>query len=226
MREAIDAGWSIVEFFVTGDYDFGFAHDSSWYVLDERTFVSVADVSTPQGVMAVVSMSAPFLETPLEDGWLLVADSISDPGNLGTIIRSAEAAGASRVVLVDETVDPFSPKVVRSSAGAMFHIPVGESSFARLKADRYRLLGLTSHTSVSGSATTSIYDVSVDGRIAVVVGSEASGISADAPIDDWITIPHVGRAESLNAAMAATVMCMHVARTRSQSVRRREGDVH
>lgn len=226
MREAIDAGWSIVEFFVTGDDHFGFAHDSSWYVLDERTFVSVADVSTPQGVMAVVSMSAPFLETPLEDGWLLVADSISDPGNLGTIIRSAEAAGASRVVLVDETVDPFSPKVVRSSAGAMFHIPVGESSFARLKADRYRLLGLTSHTSVSGSATTSIYDVSVDGRIAVVVGSEASGISADAPIDDWITIPHVGRAESLNAAMAATVMCMHVARTRSQSVRRREGDVH
>lgn len=214
--EALRSGWNVVELFVSTDSDF--RADVPIFELDERTLASVSDVKTPQGVVAVVEMTSPHEPHRTEGAWCLVADGISDPGNLGTMMRSAEASGADEFVLLNNTVDPFAPKVVRSSAGALFHLSTRESTYEQLRSEGVRLLGLTSHDSIKRTTVRSMYDVSVEGRIGVVVGSEAHGISVDAPIDEWVTIPHVGRAESLNAAMAATVMCMHVAHVRPKSL--------
>lgn len=222
--EALRSGWNIVECFVSPDSDFHV--EVPIYELDERTFDSVSDVKTPQGVMAVVEMRPPKSASIRGDNWCLVADGISDPGNLGTMMRSAEASGASEVVLLNNSVDPYSPKVVRSSAGALFHLATRVSTYEQLCSEGLRLLGLTSHDSVNGESVRSMYDVDVDGRIGVVVGSEAHGISPSSPIDQWVTIPHEGRAESLNAAMAATVMCMHVAHARSKSVPQTPESLH
>ncbi len=173
---------------------------------------------SPQGVAAIVSMEPPSKVTKNTLSWCVVCDSIADPGNLGTIMRSAEAAGASTISFVGSCVDPFSPKVVRSSAGAIFHLQLRlADTFEQLIEEKIRLVGLTSHDVVAGKSATSLYDLPTAGRLGLVVGSESHGISKSAPIDEWVTIAHVGRSESLNAAMAATVACMHVARSRQAS---------
>jgi TrmH family RNA methyltransferase len=151
---------------------------------------------------------------PVTDGLLatssfvLVADRITDPGNLGTIMRSAEACGVEVVVATPGTVDALNPKVVRASAGALFHVPVLGATLAAVRSAGLRLVGTSSHR----GATHTTYDWT--GRVAVVLGSEAHGLPDDAPVDDWVRIDHRGRAESLNVAMAATVVAFEAARAR------------
>jgi RNA methyltransferase, TrmH family len=139
--------------------------------------------------------------------FLMAADRLGDPGNAGTIIRSAEAAGADAVVLTPGSVDMYNPKAVRATAGSLFRIPVVEATLDSLT--QFRRLGTSSHR---GDVYT---DPVYGGRVAVVVGNEAHGLDEDAAIDQWITIPHAGPAESLNVAMAATVLAFEVARQRS-----------
>jgi RNA methyltransferase, TrmH family len=165
----------------------------------------VASTESPQPILAVVGMRANTL--PDEATFVLVADRLADPGNAGTIIRSAEAAGADGVVLTPGSVDPYNPKVVRASAGSLFRVPVIEATLESLAG--FRRLGTSSH---HGDLYT---DPVYHGRCAVVVGNEAHGLDDDAAIDQWITIPHAGPTESLNVAMAATVVAFEVARQRS-----------
>lgn len=164
----------------------------------------VASTETPQPVLGVVSMQAASI--PADATFVLVADRLNDPGNAGTIIRSAEAAGAAAVVLTPGSVDRYNPKVVRASAGSLFRVPVLEATLGELAG--FRRLGTSSHR---GDLYT---DPVYHGRVAVVVGNEAHGLDDDADVDQWITIPHAGRAESLNVAMAATVIAFEVARQR------------
>ena len=131
---------------------------------------------------------------------LVILDRLNDPGNLGTILRSAEASGADAIVLTPGSVDPYNPKVVRASAGALFHVPVIEATLADVAGHGIRLVGTSSHRGTSHTA----FDWS--GRIGIVLGSEAHGLDEDAPVDDWVRIDHRGRAESLNVAMAATLL--------------------
>ena len=141
-------------------------------------------------------------------------DAVSDPGNLGTILRSAEAMGASGVVLGSGTVDPFNPKVVRASAGALFHVPVVEgASLDEVKALGYRVLATSSHEQAGSQ---NLHEADVSGAVCVVLGSEAHGVSAEhsSSVDGWIRIDHAGRAESLNVAMAATIISYEMARAR------------
>lgn len=181
------------------------------YVLDARTFDSVNDTSTPQGVLAVCAIPGVRAPVVTASDWYVVADNISDPGNLGTIIRSAEAAGASGVILSGQSVDVWAPKTVRASAGAVFHVPVHElSDLAAVRGLGLRVLGTSSHEHGQ-----SIYEADLAGPLAVVLGNEAHGLPDDAPVDGWVTIPHAGRSESLNVAMAASVVVMHTARVRS-----------
>ena len=136
-------------------------------------------------------------------GFVVVAVGLSDPGNLGTILRTAEAAGADAVVLTPDTVDATNPKVVRASAGALFLLPVVDHvELGELRAAGLRVLGTSA---ASGTAYT---DADLTGRLALAVGNEARGLAADVPVDGWLTIPHAGRAESLNAAMAAAVVLL------------------
>lgn len=167
----------------------------------------VASTEHPQPNLAVVRMP---VEPPAlgELGFLLVADALSDPGNLGTILRSSEAAGVDAVVLTPGSVDPFNPKSVRASAGAIFHVPVVTATLADVRAAGATLVGTSSR---QGAPHT---EADWNGRVAIVMGSEAHGLPDDAPVDRWVRIEHHGRAESLNVAMAATLLVFEAARRR------------
>lgn len=140
---------------------------------------------------------------------MVVVDRIADPGNLGTILRSAEAAGVDAVVVTPGTTDPFSPKVVRASAGALFLLPVVEATLDEVAAGGYHLIAASSHRGSSYRAT------DYRGRRALVVGNEASGVVDGPTIGTWVRIPHHGRAESLNVAMATTLLCFAAAESRA-----------
>ena len=206
-REAIVAGWLVEAQFVAPgvapvdgvDVVHGLAPGVS-----ER----IAATETPTGLFTVVGM-------PAVDGGVLdrakfvvVADGVGDPGNLGTMLRSAEAAGIEAVVVTPGTVDAFNPKVVRASAGAIFHVPVVRATIADARAAGLRIVGTSSHEGTTHTAA------DWSGRLAIVVGSEPHGVGADAEVDEWVRIEHRGRAESLNVAMATTVICFEAARAR------------
>ena len=205
IAQAVAAGWEIeAQFVAPGAH--AVASSGPVYELAPNVIERVASTEAPQPVVAVVRMRESML--PADADFVMVAHRLADPGNAGTIIRSAEAAGAQAVVFTPGSVDPFNPKVVRSTAGSLFRIPVVSAELDVLQAAGLRVLATSSH---HGTAYT---EADLTGRVAVVVGNEAHGVPDDAPVDGWLTIPHAGAAESLNVAMAATVLAFEVARQR------------
>jgi TrmH family RNA methyltransferase len=200
VAQAVDAGWEVEGQYVAPGGS-AVPCDAPVFELGPNVVERVASTEAPQPLLAVVRLRATTLAA--EASLVLVADRLADPGNAGTIIRSAEAAGADAVVLTPGSVDPFNPKVVRASAGSLFRVPVIE---ATLDAVPLRRLGTSSH---HGDVYT---DVDLAGPVALVIGNEAHGLPDDAAVDGWITIP--SSVESLNAAMAATVLLFEVARQR------------
>ena len=203
LRQADDAGWDVEGCYVAPETTIDL--DVAVHELAPNVIERVASTESPQPVLAIVAMR--LMTLPSDATFVLVADRLADPGNAGTIMRSAEAAGADAVVLTPGSVDPYNPKVVRASAGSLFRIPVVDATLDSLAG--FRRLGTSSHR---GDVYT---DPVYHGRVAVVVGNEAHGLDDEAEIDQWITIPHAGPAESLNVAMAATVLVFEVARQRS-----------
>ena len=131
--EAADAGWEIeAEFVAAGTTP---VTGSAAFVLATGVIERVASTDSPQPILAVVRIPPPALDLRTA-GFVLVADRIADPGNLGTILRSAEAAGVDGVVLTAGSVDPFNPKVVRASAGALFRVPVLDADLTSVRAVR------------------------------------------------------------------------------------------
>jgi len=208
VTEAVDAGWRVTEQFLAPGAD---PIDGAGEVrrLAAGVMEKIATTETPKPVLAVVERAFAVREILDSASFVVVADGIADPGNLGTILRSAEAAGADCVVLTPSTVDPTNPKVVRASAGALFRVPIVENlSLNDVGAAGLVRLGTSSHR---GAAHT---DADLMRRVAIVLGNEAHGLSDEAAVDEWISIPHSGRSESLNVAMACTVLCFEVARQR------------
>lgn len=204
--EAAAAGWEIEAEFVAPDARP--VTGATSFELATGVLERVASTERPQPHLAVVRCAS---ERPdlTELGLVVVVAELSDPGNLGTILRSSEAAGVDAVVLTPGSVDPYNPKVVRASAGALFHVPVLTATLDDLRVAGLRLLGSSSH---AGAPHT---DADWSGRVAIVLGNEAHGLPDDAPVDDWVRIEHLGRAESLNVAMAATLLAFEAARRRS-----------
>ena len=205
IAQAIAAGWEIEAQFVAPGA-VAVQSLAPVYELAPNVIERVASTEAPQPVLAVVRQRNSVL--PADADFVMVAHRLADPGNAGTIIRSAEAAGAQAVVFTSGSVDPFNPKVVRSTAGSLFRIPVVSAELDVLQAAGLRILATSSH---HGTAYT---EADLTGRVAVVVGNEAHGVPDDVPVDGWLTIPHAGAAESLNVAMAATVLAFEVARQR------------
>lgn len=215
VSEAGSAGIAIVEMYVRQGHDAPAIDGITTYELDPRTYNSVSDTDSPQGVMALCEMPASTPRPISGSEWVLVLHDVADPGNMGTLARSAEAAGATAVVLIGSTVDPWSPKVIRASAGAIFHVPVWRvESLGDLRALGAKVVGTTSHPEGANGPCQSLHDADLGGAVAIVLGNEAHGLDPDADVDLWLTIPHEGRAESLNVAMAGTVIAMHVAHLR------------
>jgi TrmH family RNA methyltransferase len=205
IAQAVAAGWQIeAQFVAPGGQTV--ACDAPVYEFGPNVIERVASTEAPQPLLAVVQQRAQAL--PRDATFVMVADRIGDPGNAGTIIRSAEAAGAQAVAFTPGSVDPYNSKVVRSSAGSLFRIPVVTCEITDLRAAGLAVLATSSHHGIEYTEA----DLTIP--VAVMVGNEAHGVAEDAPVDGWITIPHQGAAESLNVAMAATVLVFEVARQR------------
>jgi RNA methyltransferase, TrmH family len=188
-------------------------------MLPDDVFTSAVSTETPQGVAALVKWKPAKLEEllePVNDNLLLVAvGGIQDPGNLGTIIRSAEAFAARGVLQGEKTVSPFNSKVVRASAGSIFREPVVRvklgDAVAKLKQQGVRVVGTSSH---KGKA---LQEASFVGPCMIVIGNEGTGLAPEilAQADELMMIRHSERVESLNAGIAASIILYEAARQRA-----------
>ncbi len=175
----------------------------------------VAGTVTPQPVLAVAPTVDVDLDALAGASLVVVCVDVRDPGNLGTVLRSAEAAGVGGIICCDGSVDVYNPKCVRASAGSLFHTRVvarGEpvNVLGTLGGWDLRRLG------TRPDAGDPYYRVDLTAPTALVLGNEANGLPAPAAaaLDGWITIPMAGRSESLNVGMAAAVLCFEAARQR------------
>jgi TrmH family RNA methyltransferase len=186
-------------------------------LLPDEVFASAVPTENPQGVAALVRVRQFTLEDVLraQPALLIIAAGLQDPGNLGTIARSAEAFGATGILLGERTVSPWNWKAVRASAGSMFRLPIVkvelEAAIAELKTRAVRVLATSSHKG------TSITEVDWKDPIALLIGNEGSGLSKDvlATADETFFIPQSPKVESLNAGIAASVILYEAARQRS-----------
>lgn len=171
--------------------------------VEKNIFRELSDTVNPQGILAVVRQ--PGLDPVQSNGKILILDGIRDPGNLGTMIRTAEAAGVKMVYMSPDCVDLFNPKVIRSTMGSIFRVPVKTSELTtvitRLKKAGIRVYG----TSLSAEKSYKEVDLSA---AAIIIGSEANGISDPVlkAASCLIKIPMMGKVESLNAAVSAAVL--------------------
>src|SRR5438270_6194531 len=186
-------------------------------LLPDEVFVSAVSTESPQGVAALVKLRPHKFEDLMEAGadpLLVGIAGIQDPGNLGTIIRSAEAFGARAVLLGEKTVSHFNPKAVRGSAGSLLRQPLlrvklGESITA-LKQQRVKVLATSSHKGKP------LHEADFTGAAMIVVGNEGAGVPQEilSLADELVTIPHSARVESLNAGIAASILLYEAARQR------------
>jgi TrmH family RNA methyltransferase len=193
--------------------------------LPDEVFASATDTETPQGVAALVRWPAFSLDEVLgeaEEPVLLGVIGIQDPGNLGTIMRSAEAFGAAAVLLGEKTVSQFNSKAIRASMGSSFRlpaIPVKVAAIDELKSRGLRVAATSSHKGVP------IDEADLTGGLIVMVGSEGAGVPREymALADEFIRVPHEDRVESLNAAVAASVILYEARRQRKSKETTEDG---
>lgn len=189
---------------------------SETLLLPDRLFASVVPSETPQGVAALVQIKKLKVDDVLQNEVpLLVLAGIQDPGNLGTIFRSAEAFGAGGILLAEGTVSAYNSKTVRASAGSVFRVMMAKvqtpDAIVQLRAKGFRLLATSSHKG------TLLADSDLSRKIAVFIGNEGSGLDKKllAHMDELITISHSPRVESLNAGIAASIILYEAAQKRA-----------
>jgi TrmH family RNA methyltransferase len=179
----------------------------------------VADAVTPQPVAAVVKFIDVQLNALSAATFVLVCVAVRDPGNAGTALRSAEAAGADGVLFTDGSVDVYNPKTVRASAGSVFHVPIVAGGDPVNITRQLQAWGLTTVAATArGGDDPSALDLTKP--VAVLVGNETHGLTPELAntADVRATIPMRGRSESLNVGMAGTVLAFEVARQRRERV--------
>lgn len=186
-------------------------------LLPDEVFASAVPTETPQGIAALVKLKPFALDDVFRPApaLVIVAAGLQDPGNLGTVARSAEAFGATGLLLGEKTVSPWNWKAVRASAGSMFRLPTLKTELSaatsELKSRGVRVLATSSHKG------TLISQTDLSGPVALIVGNEGAGLSRDilAMADEIVAIPQSARVESLNAGIAASVILYEAARQRS-----------
>ncbi len=239
VREALEYRPELLrELYVTPTAAARYALDDApvdtWFVT-EQVLDTMADTVTPQGVVAVCQQfptsvrsvfpdpasvvpsdglearDASVTDAPLP-GLVAILEQVRDPGNAGTIIRAADSAGADAVVLTGRSVDPYNPKVVRSTTGSLFHVPVSVGVTLADAVGRAKALGYTVLAAdVSGDDLPEVRaDGMLDGPTAWVFGNEARGLTDEdlALVDRAVKVPIYGQAESMNLATAASV-CLY-----------------
>lgn len=175
---------------------------------------ALSETETPQGILAVLEFSD--LPIPESPNFILIPDQIRDPGNLGTLLRSAAATGVQAVLIPPETTDAFAPKVVRAGMGAHFRLPIHTMSWEEID-EVVKLEGLKVFIADMDGA--SCWETDLRQRAALVIGSEADGASefARKMAVGKICIPMAGDVESLNAGVAGSVLMFEIMRQRAVS---------
>ncbi|WP_229053768.1 RNA methyltransferase [Aeromicrobium sp. Leaf350] len=216
VREAVAAG-VVLEVFATAEaterYADIVAASPDWQVVSEDVVAEVADAVAPQGMVARCRSVVRDLQgTDLAGARLVVVCAdVRDPGNAGAVIRCADAVGADAVLLAGDCVDPLGPKVVRSTAGSLFHLPVVVERDVATALDAVRAAGLRV-LAADGGGDAGLFDADLDlaAPTAWLLGNEAWGLPPErrALADTVVSIPIFGQAESLNLATAAAV-CLY-----------------
>jgi len=193
-------------------------HTTRIFEVTDGVFHKLAETETPQGIIAVATCSPLSLDQlrVKSNALLVVSDGIQDPGNLGTIIRTADASGADAVIILPGTCDVFMQKTIRATAGSLFNIPIVHASVDELidwlRAHKINL----AVTAADGGQ--SLFEARLDSPVALVFGNEAHGVQEDLrrAADIMLRIPIYGKAESLNVASAAAACLYEAARQRSR----------
>lgn len=186
-------------------------------VLSDSVFQHVSDTKTPQGILCVVNQKQYDLETVLniENPHFMVLDNLQDPGNLGTIVRTAEAAGVDAVFVSKESVDIYNPKTIRSTMGSIYRMPVIYIEDLLELLDIFKQKGIKSYAAhLEGKNSYDKEDY--QSGTAILIGNEGNGLRKEISnsADIWVRIPMEGKVESLNAAIAASVLMFEVYRQR------------
>ena len=187
-----------------------FAIDSPVYTLAPRLFDEISETVTPQGVIALCTMKKASLKDILsrESGCVIMCEKLQDPGNIGTVIRTAHACFCGGVVLTKGCCDLYNPKIVRATMSGIFSIPVAQNEESRSVIEYFRENG---YRIVAGALTgnsVDLYEASLSGKTLIIIGNEGNGVEDEtlALCDTTVKIPMHPDAESLNAAVAGAVM--------------------
>ena len=178
----------------------------NYIVVPNNIFKLISDVEKPQGVLAVVEKNMYNITIDYKQDIILILDNIQDPGNLGTIIRTADSVGLKQILVSKGTADAYNPKVIRSTMGAIFRVNIIEienlkNSIEEIKENNFKIITTSLQTEKS------IYDIKLN-KTAIIIGNEANGVSKEIKklADINAIIPMKGKTESLNASVATGVI--------------------
>ena len=218
--EALEAGVPLSDLFVAADAGPEIAgraeeHGVRVQHVTDHVIEAISDAVTPQGVVGVAEMPVATIEDLRDADLLVVLDEVADPGNAGTLVRSALAAGAGGVIFSSGSVDPFGAKTVRASSGALLRLPIVRNeplagACSDLRDAGFRIVG------ADADAGKAADEADLTGRIALVLGNEARGLApgSRALVDETVRIPMPGPVESLNVAVAGSILLFECVRQR------------
>lgn len=188
------------------------------YYVSKELFKEICDTENPQGIIAVINKKIIHTNDILnfENAFLVILDNVQDPGNMGTIIRTADAAGASGIIVSKGCVDIYNPKVLRSTMGSIFHLPIIKVDELNNIIDELKQNDFEIFAAHLGGKNNH-FDVDMKKKCGIVIGNEANGISDEvANKCTLIKIPMPGKAESLNAAISAGIIIYEYVRQKFQ----------
>ena len=174
--------------------------------VSEKVFETITDVQNPQGILAIVEKESNEEQISYDEDIIVVLDGIQDPGNLGTILRTVDSIGLKQIIISNKTADPYNPKVVRSTMGAIYRVNIVEvnnivETLKNIKKNKYEVVATSLETD------NTIYDIDYNKK-AIVIGNEANGVSKEVLeiADKKVKIPMLGKTESLNASVATGII--------------------
>jgi len=202
LEEAIKSEADIIDVFTTSQLKINLPQQISVYSIDESIMDSLSPLKNPQGILFTCKMPD-VISDDLSSGTHILLDNLQDPGNVGAIIRSADAFGIDSVLLTHDCADPYNPKALRASMGAIFKQKVSFINIEELKSSKVRIIG----TGSKNGKYNSICDMNLTNTV-IVLGNEGQGVSdrLKAMCDEILTIPLSQNCESLNVSIAASII--------------------
>jgi len=210
LEEAVNSHWNIREVIVQHDINLpGWCHSLPIVDVSEQVFRQISRTETPQGIAAVVEMKE---ARKIKGNHILMIDAVQDPGNVGTMIRTADASGFAGVITGSDTADMYNDKVIRATQGSLFHIPVLQREL-KDEVNRLKQNGFQVWAAALEDAEV-FHHLDIPEKTALIVGNEGAGIKEAllSAADKTVQIPIYGKAESLNVSVAAGILMYYLKR--------------